>query len=113
MHDSAILISTLAFAADSWDAVVADLPRDVDCRAVSLPGHGEPASLASWDAPEIAAWVDERPRPPHVIAAGAGSLVAERLVRTTQVASLTLVGWPPDQRPGEMHQRVVATRRAV
>jgi len=116
-YKSVLLIPTLAFAAASWDAVASKLPRDVVCRTVALPGHGEPSSLSRWDiadmTAELATWVETCPEPPHVVGSGVGALLAENLARTATIASLTVIGWPPDQRPGELRRRITATRRAL
>jgi 3-oxoadipate enol-lactonase len=116
-YRSVLLIPTLAFATASWDAVASRLPRDVICRRVALPGHGAPSSIPGWDivdmSAELATWAEACPRPPHVIGSGIGAMVAENLARMAPTASLTVIGWPPDQRPGELRRRITATRLAL
>lgn len=117
MHSTwLLLVPTLGFGARSWDAVASRLPADVSCRALTLPGHGE-TSASGFNIPDIAAeltkWAEGCPEPPHVVGSGIGALLAEHLARTARTASLTVIGWPPDQRPGELGKRILTTQAAL
>ncbi|MFI6369052.1 alpha/beta fold hydrolase [Nocardia sp. NPDC050630] len=119
-----ILLHSLALDSRSWDGVLPGI-AELGPLTVDLPGHGEALS-APFELDRAVERVLDAitghlpchegvPKSPaiHVVGCGIGALIADRVSRRIHVDTLTLMSWPPDQRPGQLAARADTARQAL